>query len=121
MGEGDGMPDRIIQPVVYVGDPRYSFQGNTPAEILRIVWFEKPGTIIRRLCLHLKYPDGQSDYTPLTEAVDRGWLKPVPDGRGFDHALILSDWLEGQDDGRRLTLTEVAALLREGFGRKGRP
>ena len=48
----------------YVGLHRYCFQGNTPAEILGIVMVTPDGDAARP-CFHLKYPDGQEDFTPL--------------------------------------------------------
>ncbi len=63
-----------LQSVKYVGDPRYPFQIDTPAEVLRIVWYSAEN-VSRRLCLHLRYPDGREDFAPLSEAVQREFLK----------------------------------------------
>lgn len=65
----------MMSNVTYVGDPRYSFQGDTPAEAIRVVWY-KVGSEYS-LCLHLRYPDGREDFAPLQEALDQGYL-PKP-------------------------------------------
>jgi len=68
----------MLAKVIYVGDARYSFQGDTPAEVVRIVWYhvrEKPGKKTWRLCCHLRYPDGSEDFAPLEEAMERDFLR----------------------------------------------
>ena len=62
----------MIAQVTYVGDPRASFQGDTRAEVVRLVWFKRDKEY--RLCVHLRYPDGREDFAPLDEALDRGFL-----------------------------------------------
>jgi hypothetical protein len=64
----------VIRPVKYVGDERYSFQGDTPAEVLRVVWYDMAPDA-RRLCVHLRYPDGREDYAPLEEAMQNGYFR----------------------------------------------
>lgn len=63
-----------VRRVWYVGDDAASFQGSTPAEVVGLVVFGT-ASLPDRLCLHLRYPDGQEDYAPLTEAVERGFLR----------------------------------------------
>lgn len=62
----------MIAKVTYVGDVRASFQGDTPAEAIRLVWYKLNDEY--RLCLHLRYPDGREDFAPLKEAMERGFL-----------------------------------------------
>ena len=70
----------MLAKVMYVGDSRYSFQSDTAAEVVRLVWFKVktgPGRDEWRLCCHLRYPDGREDFAPLGEAVQQGFL-PSP-------------------------------------------
>jgi hypothetical protein len=64
----------MIEAVRYQGDERYSFQGSLLAEVVRLVWYTPEGKT-RRLCLHLRYPDGREDFAPLSEAIERGFLR----------------------------------------------
>jgi hypothetical protein len=75
----------MISQVTFIGDSRYSFQGVTEADVVRLVWLEVDVEKTAwgkkcewRLCLHLRYPNGREDFVPLQEALDKKWLRGQP-------------------------------------------
>lgn len=65
-----------IKNVWYRGHERYGFHGREPAEILGLRMIT-PDKSPARLCLYVKYANGDEDFVPLDEAMKMGYISDV--------------------------------------------
>ena len=67
------------EQAVYVGSPSASFHGDEPATIMGVRWITPPSNANSpakpRLCFWLIYENGDEDFAPVTEALERGFVK----------------------------------------------
>lgn len=56
-----------IEPIYFVGTHHWSFRPNKPAEITGVIMVTPDG-LPPRACFSLRYPDGQVDYHPISDA-----------------------------------------------------
>ncbi len=56
-----------VEPIYYVGLHHYVFRPNQPAEVIGVVSCVPDGTIIKRPCFVVRYPDGLVDYNPIAD------------------------------------------------------
>lgn len=78
-----------IRQAGYIGDPRVSFHADELAEIVGVRIVTPPSSAScrepkPRAAFVLRYVNGDEDYVPIAEAIDRGFVVTWPTGEPVD-------------------------------------